>query len=167
MFCFCFLINRSHILKLITDVCKNNYKHIYNQLEMICLCIGLYKAFEYVYAGGDHQLGTVWLVTLCLQPFLIKLLQQWPKLNFLDCLTTAFKCSSYIKFTMETNSTSRNSPFKEWDQLVQPLHCTDEETKTKDVKWFAQCDTAYNGKAGWRVGLLDLWPYDLATQKVS
>nr|XP_031536604.1 zinc finger protein 90 homolog isoform X2 [Vicugna pacos] len=43
----------------------------------------------------------------------------------------AFNCISYIKFTIETNSTSKNSPFKELDQLVQPLHCTDEETESQ------------------------------------
>ena len=36
--------------------------------------------------------------------------------------------------------------------------------KTKDVKWFAQSYTVYNGKAE-DAGLLDLWPQGLDTEK--
>ena len=52
---------------------------------------------------------------------------------------------------METSFTSRNSPFKELDQLVQPLHCTDEETENQRCEVVAQHDTVYSGKAGWKM----------------
>lgn len=70
------------------------------------------------------------------------------KTHFKNCLTTAFNCSSYIECTMETNSTSRNSPFKELDQQSSYFIVQMKNLKTKDVKWFAQYATAYGGKTG-------------------
>ncbi|KAK1330534.1 hypothetical protein QTO34_010724 [Cnephaeus nilssonii] len=49
---------------------------------------------------------------------------------------------------METNSTSRNSPFKELDQRSSYFIVQMKKLKTKDVKWFAQYAAAYDGKTG-------------------
>lgn len=70
------------------------------------------------------------------------------KTQFKNCLTAAFNCSSYIECTMETNSTSRNSPFKELDQRSSYFIVQMKKLKTKDVKWFAQYAAAYDGKTG-------------------
>lgn len=51
---------------------------------------------------------------------------------------------------METSFTSRNSPFKELNQLVQPLPCTD-ETESQRSEVVCKPDTVYNSKAGWKM----------------